>query len=91
MDEALGRKCPDEHTFRVTPEKLFPFDNAVPSGGSGLVVAWKGDTLSPSSAKNFLWGFHRDGVDSRPDWKESEKWEGEVSDMGTPARCPRDP
>lgn len=40
-----------------------------------MVGAWKGNALSPGSPKNVLRGFHRDGIDSHPDWNGSGRWE----------------
>lgn len=56
--------------YRVSHEQLVPLDESVSARGGSAVGTRQGDALPPGGPEDFLRGFHRDGVDGRPDWEE---------------------
>lgn len=56
--------------YRVSHEQLVPLDESVSARGGSAVGTRQGDALSPGGPEDFLRGFHRDGIDGRPDWEE---------------------
>lgn len=57
-------------SYRLTSEKLIPLNESLSVWNRSAVDAWEGDTLSSSSPKNVLCGFHSNSISSHPDWKE---------------------
>ncbi|KAL0590805.1 hypothetical protein AAY473_038272 [Plecturocebus cupreus] len=78
-----------KHPYRMTEEKLIPLNESLSIGDRSVVGAGQGDTRSPGSPKNILRSFHGDGIDSHPNWKESQQWKGKVKDTDIPTTAHR--
>lgn len=59
--------------YRFSPEKLVPLNKSVSVWSRGAVGTREGDALASSSPKNILCSFHRNSIDSHPDWNERGK------------------